>query len=58
MLLALEELTAYLFINENKAQLVFNSRKRDTREEMVTVALYDLFSPNVKHGNSFTILDF
>lgn len=45
LLLALEDLTAYLFINENKAQLVFNSRKRDMREEMVIDGLYDLFSP-------------
>lgn len=58
LLLALEELTAYLFINENKAQLVFNTRKRDMREEMVTDGLYELFFPYVKHRNSFSILDF
>lgn len=45
LFLALEELTAYLFINENKAELVFNSRKRDMREEMVTDGLYELFFP-------------
>lgn len=57
MLLALEELTVHLFINVNKAQLVFSSRKRDTREEVVMDGLHEwfFFFFHVKHGNSFCI---
>lgn len=43
LLWALEELTIHIFINVNKAQLVFSSRKRDTREEMVMDGLHDFF---------------
>lgn len=59
LLLALEELTVHLFINVSEARLVFNSRKRDrdTREKMVMVVLYDFFF-HVKHGSSFSVLDF
>lgn len=59
LLWALEELTIHIFINVNKAQLVFSSRKRDTREEMVMDGLHDFFFLlHLKHRNSFSVLDF